>query len=159
MLFSNLFDSFKGVGISNFFPRVSILGPLLPGQADMSVDVILPSHLWSSSFSLPQPWSPVRYLCVPPVVHLSCNVSSILPFQSCCSFFCTCDSSALIQALRFLSFNVTCSILRSIALCVLISLFIFLFVIVHVWEPYVITGRTHRTNTLVFWCQIGRAHV
>ena len=39
---------------------------------------------------------------------------------------------ALIQVMRFLSFNVMCSILRSIALCVLINLFIFLFVIVHV---------------------------
>ena len=59
---------------------------------------------------------------------------------------------ALIQVLRFLFFNVICNILRSIALCALISLSIFHFIFVHVWEPYVITRRTHISNTLVFWC-------
>ena len=69
LFFLNLFDPFADVDLSNFFPGVSILGLLLLGQAGMSLDVILSSHLWFSPLSLPQPWSPVQYLRIPPVVH------------------------------------------------------------------------------------------
>ena len=46
IFFSNLFDPFADVGLSNFFLGVFILGLSLPGQAGMSLDVTLPSHLW-----------------------------------------------------------------------------------------------------------------
>ena len=85
---SNLLDSFANAGLSNFFSGVSILGLSLSVQASMS----LPFHLWFFPFSFPQTWSPVQCLRIPAAIRLSCIVSSILPFQSCCSFSWICDS-------------------------------------------------------------------